>query len=1161
MDVTDLKQTREDAHCAASYNRSLIEASLDPLVTIGSDGKIIDVNSATEKVTGRTRQELIGSDFSDYFAEPEKAKKEYKLVFDEGAVRDYPLDIRHKNGKITPVLYNASVYKDNSGNVIGVFAGARDITVQKRAQERIEYLNRVLRAIRNVNQLITKEKDRARLLKGICKNLIETHGYYNAWVVLLDEPGRVLMTAEAGIGEQFLSMVKQLKREGLTECGRRALRQPDIVVIEDPVSTCTDCPLSANYSGNKAMTVRLECEGKVYGLISVSAPHSAVADQEQLSLFKEVTSDVAFALHNIELNNKLKQTEEELRKNAESLQSIMDSSTEEIIVATDVTGTILNWNEGARRLLGYEPEEMVGKENIVMFHTGEYLKSGIMRRNIGNMTATGEPLVQEISYVAKGGKTFPVRQIVTPRFGEDGEFIGMLGLARDITERKRVEEQLRQSLEHANQLAREAEAANIAKSEFLANMSHEIRTPMNGIIGFADLLIEEELTQEQREAAQTIKTSGEILLNLINDILDLSKVESSKIEFETIPFNVENLIMDVGELARTSLGEKPVEINCNIGDVQTNLLGDPTRLRQIITNVIGNAAKFTKEGGIVIEVKNAEKTIQDQETVELFFSVIDTGIGIPEDKLKAIFESFKQVDGGTTRQYGGTGLGLTISRKLARLMGGDMWVESEPGKGSTFNFTARFKKDPEHSEPIYPVDVSRLKGKPILIVDDNEIALKIVADIVKKVGMVPVTAGNGKEALDYLKGKSLVTGYSSLAKNKLKDERPTSNVQHRTSNNVLPEAKQMTNDNLPEIALIDSIMPGMSGFELAEKISELTSGRTRLIAISAGVFPGSAARTQKAGFAGFVFKPVRRQVLINLIRTVLGTGEKQPKSVITSHRVMEIMAHDVRILFAEDNSVNQKLGQKMFERMGYNKITIVPDGLEAVKMVTEKGPFDIIFMDLQMPHMSGMEATKEIRKWEANKAQSSDVQSERIPIVALTANAMKGDREKCLEAGMDDYLSKPFKREDIQRAIGERVDKVDVQVEALDEIRILVVEDEENLRKSIIRLLKRKMPAAKLMTAGDGIDASTKLGSFMPDLILSDIKMPRMDGVEFVRYVRNTKRYAKTRIIVMTVLHEDDPRIAAVQEAGIENILYKPFEDHELILAIKQVCQRSNSIV
>ncbi|MCK5230919.1 MAG: PAS domain-containing protein, partial [Desulfobulbaceae bacterium] len=249
-----------------------------------------------KKLRAGCDKNLIGSDFSDYFTEPEDAKRAYKLAFDEGAVRDYPLDIRHKNGKITPVLYNASVYKDNSGNIIGVFAGARDITERKLAWERVEYLNRVLRGVRNVNQLIAREKNRNRLLKGICKNLIETRSYYTAWIVLLDESGRVLMTSEAGIGEQFWSIVEHLKREGLTYCGRRALRQPDIVLIEDPVSTCTDCPLLVNYAGNKAMTVRLEWEGKVYGLISVSVPYSVEVDQELLLLFKDVASDVAFAL-------------------------------------------------------------------------------------------------------------------------------------------------------------------------------------------------------------------------------------------------------------------------------------------------------------------------------------------------------------------------------------------------------------------------------------------------------------------------------------------------------------------------------------------------------------------------------------------------------------------------------------------------------------------------------------------------------------------------------------------------------------------------------------------------------------------------------------------------------------------------------------------------
>ncbi|MDX2442031.1 MAG: response regulator [Desulfobacterales bacterium] len=874
------------------------------------------------------------------------------------------------------------------------------------------------------------------------------------------------------------------------------------------------------------------------------------------AVLRNSSGEIAGTLSSGEDITERKRAEEALLESEEKYRSIFENAIEGFSQSTP-EGRFISVNPAFAKILGYSsPEELISNTYDI---AGQfYVNTEDRLRYQQILEKAGSVNNFEFKVQRKDGSQIWVSNSTRAIYDSNGKITRYESNVNDITDRKQAEmelkqinKQLEQAIINANKIALEAETASMTKSAFLANMSHEIRTPMNGILGFADLLLDEEMTIEQREAAETIKKSGENLLSLINNILDLSKVESKKVELETIPFNLDSLILDVGELVRTNIGEKPVEINCQIGDIYTNLLGDPTRLRQIITNLTGNATKFTHEGEIVIGV-STEK--EDEEEVTLKFYIRDTGIGIPQDKLESVFESFTQADGSKTREYGGTGLGLTISKRFAKLMGGDMWAESptsgnttlnhstilslNQNPGSVFYFTAVFKKDLKSSKQPAPLNINALKGKPILIVDDNETALIVAAETVKRAGMLPVLARSGEEALDRLKENSLGTG-SSLGGSLGKDE---------------------TNDHFPEVALIDIALPGISGHELACKISALTSGKTKMIALSGNLFSGASAESKKAGFSGFLPKPVRPKLLTDLIRTILGVGGKQPESIVTQHSVKEAVSHDIKILYAEDNKVNQLLGKKMFKRMGYNNVKIVPDGLEAVNRIKKNSHYDIIFMDLQMPNMGGLEATEKIRKWEVKLTvhssqliEKDDQPATHIPIVALTSNAMKGDREMCIEAGMDDYLTKPFKREEIQGMISKWVPRAKAALQVPKKVKILLVEDEEKMCNSIIQLLRKEMPATTVMTAEDGIDASAKLGSFAPDLILTDIMMPRMDGVEFVRYVRKTDRYKKTRIIAMTVLHKDDSRVLDIIDAGVEKVIYKPCENEDMVLAVKGV--------
>jgi PAS domain S-box-containing protein len=699
-----------------------------------------------------------------------------------------------------------------------------------------------------------------------------------------------------------------------------------------------------------------------------------------------------------------KRAEETLRSTNALQRAILDSAGYAVI-STSPTGLIRIFNAAAERMTGYKADEVIGRPTSLLIHDwGEVeQRARELSAELGRpihpdfevfvaKARLGQADEHEWTYVRKDGNRLPVLLTVTPVRDERGVILGFMGIASDITERKRSQAQLQQAT-----LA--AESASRTKGEFLANMSHEIRTPINAVIGMTELALGTALTREQRGYLTAVEHSARDLLTVINDVLDFSKIEAGKLELHPEAFHLRDALNLSLKTFSLRAAEKALELSLRVHpDVPNALVGDLGRLRQIINNLVSNALKFTGQGEVSVEVALAGGPVLDESVIRksvfsdqlrtptplrppntaslntdllIHFQVRDTGIGVPEDKQAAIFEAFTQADASVTRKYGGTGLGLTIAAKLCRLMGGDIWVKSEPARGSVFHFTARFGVSPTTADAAAPPPAPALAGQRVLVVDDNATSRFILCEMLANWRLTPVAAASAAEARAAMRDATA------------------------------------RGDSF-RFALLDALMPGEDGFSLARELQRAPATAPAIVMLlSSAGRPEEIDRCRETGVERYLVKPIGQSELLDALQPPL-VETRTPAVVQPLMDLPPPRGTTLRVLLAEDNPVNRELAMTVLQKLGHAVVT-VGNGREVLHS-WQRGRFDLILMDVQMPLVDGLEATGQIRRQEQKTGGH-------VPIIGLTAHAMKGDREKGLAAGMDEYLTKPLQLQDLARAI------------------------------------------------------------------------------------------------------------------------------------------------
>jgi PAS domain S-box-containing protein len=934
---------------------AIFDAVTDLIIVTDKEGKIIRCNRSAIQQLRSTFQELIGRPF----------EKIFPGLLNLGQQK---LSI-HREGDPLPVLdgwYDVTIDPlDLDSNYQGIIYTIRDITIQKEAETETLRQKQYFEALVQNNPVAIVTLNMNSQVAA-CNPAFETlFGYPQQEVIGKELDSLISLN---GMHEEAVNYTERTMRgEIIHQTGQRITRDDrrvDVELFGVPVIVMGEQVGVLGLYHNITDQKRAEAEIQ-------EAKEAAEARAEQLEFLNRITQMVTSVL---DLNNGLqvvaREVAELLRANSCGIAIPDPQKSGMIVVADHAT------REDIPSALGSVLPLNGNLAFLEVFEKGHPLIVSHARTN---------PLTEAIHDVMEARHTESL-MIVPLRVR--GEVIGTIGVDTDQKERGEftqsemtlvgaIASQVAGALENARlfdemQKAREAaESADRAKSEFLANMSHEIRTPMNGVIGMIDLTLDTQLTQEQRDFLRTALESAEALLALLNDILDFSKIEAGRLDLEVIDFNLRSTVEDVAYTLAQRAADKNLEMACLVHhDIPSDLRGDPGRLRQILVNLVGNAIKFTQQGEVVIR---AEILSETETQANLRFSVQDTGIGIPPERQKAIFDRFTQADGSTTRKYGGTGLGLAISRQLVEMMGGQIGVVSEQRKGSTFWFTSSFEKQPgQISMPM--AAPSALQGLKVLIIDDNNTNLTILSKMVKGFGCCPELASGGEAGINLL-------------------------------------YKAVSAHHPYQVVLLDMQMPDMDGEQTAREIKRdpLISDVQIVILTSMGK-RGDANRFEALGCAGYLLKPIRQQQLFDALLAVLGKHRREVKGtggLVTRHTISEQKRKGLRILLAEDNPINRKLAVTLLQKAGY-PVDTVENGARAVEE-TRNQDYSLILMDVQMPDMDGFEATQEIRNREGN--------AKHTPIIAMTAHAMKGDRERCLEYGMDDYVSKPLDPQELFNTI------------------------------------------------------------------------------------------------------------------------------------------------